>query len=105
MKQIILACLIVCGFSFAQIPGVCDVGDAKKERFDKPVEYELMKECMNGSYGTQGISDYKNKLEYCSCLIGAFHCYFHSIEKLNEGDEKKLEKANNLAKKCYDKSK
>ena len=84
MKQIILTCLIACGLSFAFLPGVCEVGDAKKERFEKTVEYELMKECMNGSFGTQGVSGYNEKLEYCSCLIGALHCYFGSIEKLND---------------------
>lgn len=105
MKQIILTCLIAYGLSFAFLPGVCEVGDAKKERFEKTVEYELMKECMNGSFGTQGVSGYNEKLEYCSCLIGALRCYFGSIEKLNEADQKKLEKATNLAKKCHDKSK
>ena len=105
MKQSTLTWLIAWGLSFAFRPGAWEVGDAKKERFEKTVEYELMKECMNGSFGTQGVSGYNEKLEYCSCLIGALHCYFGSIEKLNEAGQKKLKKATNLAKKCYDKSK
>ena len=60
---------------------------------------------MSGSFGTQGVYDYNEKLQYCSCLVGALHCYFGSIEKLNEADQKKLEQATNLAKKRYDKSK
>jgi hypothetical protein len=105
MKKVLISCVIACGLSYAFIPGVCEVSDARSERFDKPTEYELMKECMNGSFGTQGVSGYSEKLEYCSCLIGALHCYFGSVEKLNNADSKKLEKAGTLAKKCYDKSK
>ena len=105
MRKTIALYLAACGLSFAFIPGVCEVGDAQKERFEKPVEYEIMKECMSGSFHAQNISSYQAKLEYCSCLVGALHCYFKTIENLNNADEKKMEKAMNLAQKCYDKSK
>lgn len=105
MKKLITLCLATCGFSFAIFPGVCEISDAQKERFEKPVEYEIMKECMGGSFHAQNVSGYQDKLEYCSCVVGALHCYFKTVEKLNNADEKKMEKAMNLAQKCYDKSK
>ena len=105
MKKLLALCFTVSSMAFAlSIPGVCDVGDAKEDRFEKKVEYEIMKECMSGSFSSYNAGGYNQKLDYCSCLVGALSCYFKTSEELNKADEKKMEKAMKLTQKCYDKS-
>lgn len=105
MKNWLFAGLIAATLSYAGILG-CNVNDAQKGRFDKPTEYELMKECMSGSFGAQNIYGYNEKLDYCSCLIGALSCKFDaSQENLNNASQKDLKKALENAQQCYDKSK
>ena len=106
MKKIIT--ILSLGFtvnSFALIPGVCDVGDAKKDRFPKADEYEIMKECMERT-ASQVTRDYQEKKIYCSCFVGALSCASgQDLDKANNLDEKKLQKVAEQALKCYEKSK
>lgn len=106
MKKVLMsAVLLTASMAFAlSLPGVCDAGDAKADRFDKVTEYEMMKNCVESSQ-SQSVSGYQEKLEFCSCLIGALSCASgKDKEKLNQLDEKKMDKAFEHAQKCYEKS-
>lgn len=110
MKKLIFIALLCTSSVFAWIPGVCDVGDAKKDGFGKAYDYKLMKELIEGNGQDIPVSGYDNRVTWSACFVGALACYFgKDPEKMEKASQEELttafEKAGKLANKCYEKAK
>lgn len=110
MKKFFAMAILCATAAYAWIPGVCDVGDAKKDGFGKAYDYMIMKELVEGSSQNIPVSGYNDRVTWSACYVGALACYFgkdpEKLEKASSDElEKAREKATKLANKCFEKSK